>query len=464
MSNGYLPPGEANLMLSFIKKKFIRYFETPEFNGFTFNTAAHQKIISDIESKLFEIGDLQLGGMSTLSIMIRRSIGQFLGYKYWNSSTVDSLLRNTTSIVLIPGSITYYFLKRYLKRNPKGNSKRLAAVLISDISGDLHVHPFKNAYPDGSIVVKGNEWQLTWKDIIFIANLITCYYKIIFYPELVMRVIRRIAQYSFIVEEMNCATIVNMSAEGSPWSSILTAYCRMHNVEHTQIMHGIRLFSSQMAFAEFDKYFIWGELHFEEFKKMHVRANRFIIIGNSIHKQIHREISMDRCLRPHKKLLICFDYPIMTLDQMTFQISDVIKQFEKYEWEIGFRPHPRYTKEALSFLSELKDNITSEIDVDNPNEISLLNSIRNSGVILSCYSDALTDAWIAGKKCICIYSPRILLQEYHLSKNIKTFSAGDDLTDFILSPIAKDNEEWILKNRFSYNFDSSLEVDNYVTQ
>jgi len=445
-------------MLSSIYRKCITYIESRGFNNLTFDKKAHQKIISDIKTKLFQCDDLRSGEMSTLSILIRRSIAQFLGHKYWDDNIIDTLMRNTICILFIPILTIYYLLIPYLKHPNNNNSDRLIAVLITDSLDDLFVYPFMQVYPAKSIVVNGKMRQLTWHDFLFITNLIKCFHKIVLYPELLMRVIQRLSQYSYVIEKINCKTIVTMSAEGSPWASILTAYCRMNNVEHVQIMHGIRFFSSQMAFAEFDKYYIWGQLHLEEFKKMYVNASKFIIIGNPIHQQMFRDISSDESLRSYHKLLICFNYPIMTLDQMTLDIINVAKQFEKYGWQIGFRPHPRRIQESSSFLEKIEDAIMTKIIVDNPKKTSLLDSVINSDVIIASYTNALTDAWIAGKKCIYVYSPRIPLQEFHFSKNIKIYKTGDDLSDFILSPAVKDIDEWRLKNRFSYNFDSSKEV------
>ncbi|MFC1671516.1 hypothetical protein ACFL01_00120 [Planctomycetota bacterium] len=226
----------------------------------------------------------------------------------------------------------------------------------------------------------------------------------------------------------------------------------MKNVKHVQIMHGVRFYSSQMAFAEFDEYYIWGEYHCEEYRKMHVKAQRFIITGSPIHQRIYADSKRSNSHEGKRRLLMCYD-PVMQFDNVFSLVREATEILAELNCEIRFRPHPRFMEESLGYLKKLQENIPVSIGVDDSLSIPFTESVGEAEVVLSCYSNTLTDAWIAGKKCIYIPNDRIPAQEYHRSRNIKIFRPGEDMSDFVLSPIVDDEDEWILKNRYSCNFD-----------
>jgi len=431
----------------------VKLLHAREVKETNYNMVKHQEIIDRITSMLFKPGELQFKVDSSLSILIRRSIAQYCGYRYWNPSIFNIILRNIVSLFLIPFYIIYLYIKNIkLIRRDIITSSQIDNILICQPTSNIFTVPFNKIYPKNSRIIDGPLQKIRSKDIMFLVAIIRRYVKILFYPELMLRTIRRIAQYSANIEKYNCKIIVVMSAEGSPWSSVLTAYCRSRDVKHVQIMHGIRFYSSQMAFAEFDDYYVWGEYHINVFKKMNVNAHRFIVVGNPIHQDIYQEIERIKDNKISKVILICFDYPIMIEDDMFSLAKELVMKVEETHWDIVFRPHPRYIKESLEFLEKLQYYCSTKITTDNPLTITLRDSIKKADVVVSSYSNALMDAWIAGRKCIYIHNDRIPLQEFHYSKNIKIFHKGDDVNSFLLSPIISDTTEHDLKKRYSYNY------------
>jgi len=170
-----------------------------------------------------------------------------------------------------------------------------------------------------------------------------------------------------------------------------------------------------------------------------------------MHQMFYKEISGSNIKNNKHSLLICFDYPIMLLDNMLLTICEIMRQLDS-KWEIRFRPHPLYVEKSIIFLQQIENGVSKNIVIDYPQKVSLLDSIKNSDIILGCYTNALSDAWIAGKKCIYIDNSRVPLQEFHYSKNIKIYRKGDDIREFLQTPQIQDYNEWNLKNRFSYNF------------
>ena len=444
-------------MFENLQARIIKKLEFIGLASFSFDRDANRKIILTIEKKLFYPGELKDDGFSSFSILARRTVAQFLGTQYWNLSVVNIWIRHLICLAILPFYLFTFLLKGSIKpKKPFAGSGQVEIVLVSAIKGKLHYEPFKDIYPDRSIVVPGNDFQLTFKDIKFILKVLRTCKKLIMYPELLWRVMRRIAQYSAIIHSIKCNIIVNMSSEGSPWSSILTAYCRENRIKHVSIMHGIRLYSSPMAFPEFDIFYVWGKYHLEQFNKMHVSAREFIIYGNPIHRKLYKEISNFPIKYMKQRLLILFDYPIMTLDNNFVLLCELLQQVG-LDWELAFRPHPRYVEESFSFAKKKLENIIQgEILMEHPDKLSIGESIRKAGAVASCYSNALSDAWIAGKKCIYIHTSRVPLQEYHQSINIKVYHSGDDISEFLKTPVIRDEHELTLKNRFSYNFENYL--------
>lgn len=213
-------------------------------------------------------------------------------------------------------------------------------------------------------------------------------------------------------------------------------------------MHGIRYYSSCMAFPEFDYYHVWGEYHLEQLKMMHASAGKFIISGNPIHRAFRRRSAAKE--KSSRSLLIMFEYLLYENKELLSLVSGIVSKFEPAN-VVAVRSHYQEMELSSLFIRELESRTKRKFIVDDPSEISLEDSIFKSEMIAGCYTNALTDAWIAGKKCVYINSPdgRIPLQEYHGSANIMVYASGADISRFLASPVIEDEKELYLKNRFS---------------
>lgn len=450
-----------------IYDKCLNILYAGETREIDYNIEIQEGLISRISSKYFKQNELQYSFSSSLEILIRRSIAQYCGSKYWNPSVFNVILRYTACLFILPLYIVYLYSKS-IKFQNRGvvTPEQFDNILISETSSNIFMNFFYKIYPERSMVINGSLQQLRFRDIMFVIEIVKRCRNILLYPELILRSIRRIAQYSSTIERYNCKIIVAISSEGSPWSSILTAYCRSEGVRHVQIMHGIRFYSSQMAFAEFDDYYVWGEYHCDVFKKMNVNAQKFIVAGNPTHQIMYSECKRINQSKTRHVALICFDYPIMMLDDMFSLVHEVTEKVLRKGWDVVFRSHPSYIKESLEYFKKLQYYYPNKINSEDPLIINLIDSFKKAEVVVSCYSNALTDAWIAGKKCIYINNDRIPLQEFHFAKNIKIFHKGDDISSFLVSPLINDDKEHVLKNRFSYNYNliSLSKETNYEEQ
>lgn len=416
-----------------------------------FDRVENQKVISEIEKSLFQTGELKNDGLSPISALIRRTLAQFLGQKYWIASIWIYITRNIISVFALPFCILLPIIKGTVNLEILGKKERVAEV-VSFLEVEFCRSFLEEIFPNGYLIASSHNKKLDLKDIRFIFKVFKNCKRYLLYPELLCRVIIRISQYSSIIRQ-NRPRIISNFAEGSCWSSILTAYCREFGVKHVNIMHGIRYYSSPMAFAEFDTFYVWGEYYLEQFKMMNVSAKEFIVLGNPIHRKLYRIVSNKSPKQSHR-LIIMYEYSLFQDERLFSLLCAVIAQINA-EWEIACRLHYQEIKRSFRFVEKLRHKLQREIIIEDPAQVLFENSIKKCDVVVGCYTNALTDAWIAGKKCIYLHIPdgnKIPLQEYHQSKNIKNFCEGDSIQEFLNSPTSEDESELILKNRFSRIF------------
>ena len=443
-------------MLGYLISKIIRLFEQSYLNNFDFNQMEHQKLIEKIKFNLFRFINLGTGN-SDLHTLIKRSVAQFIGHQHWNPSILNVVSRHILSFFFLPIYLITLLISNIFCFFKSKTNNNVDVVLLSQINSTNHKDLFLDIFNTNSAICDGKHKKLNIKDICFILTFIIIYFKIVAYPELILRIVNRIAQYSYTISELKCKTIITISSEGSPWSSILTGYCRANFVKHGNIMHGIRFYSSQNAFSEFDEFYIWGQYHLEQMLKMYIYSNKFLIYGNPLHRKLNSLINRSSKIG-NNNILIGFDYPIMAVDhQVRASLIEILDQIDN-SWNINFRPHPSFIKESCSFLEQIRGTSDKHIYLQHPGDWPLHKSLNTNIIVISCYSDILTDAWITGIKCIYIYSPKVPLQEFHFSKNFYIFRPGDNIQSLLANKIVLDKDEIHLRQRFSYNYDNSQDT------
>lgn len=410
-----------------------------------YNQEENQRVICKIKKELFQPGEIKSNGRSPFSVLIRRTLAQYLGQKYWISFKWAYILRSLLSMFVLPFSIL--LLTRGLKK-PRTYAEINGEVSVVAFLGvEFYKFFLDELFPDGYTIARFYNMGLNFKDIRFIFKILRMCPRYLIYPELILRVIIRIAQYSYVINKYHPQIIANF-AEGSCWSSVLTAYCRELKIKHVNIMHGVRYFSSSMAFTEFDTFYVWGEYHLEQFKKMYTSAKEFIIFGNPIHKRLHRIISNSKFST--KRLLIMCEYSLLEKNLFSLLCS-LIEQIP-LDWEIACRFHYQEITRSVLFVKRLERKTYRKIIEEDPRIISLEDSIKRAKIVVGYFTNALTDAWIAGRKCIYLHLPqdnKIPLREYHQSPNIIIFSPGDDIRKFLDEPVYENEREQRLKERFS---------------
>lgn len=435
-------------MITNIKSRLIEKLWGMESIEINFNREENHKVILRIEKTLFQHGELKNDGTSSFPTLIRRTLAQFLGQKYWIAAEWIYIIRYLFSIFALPFSILVPLIRGM--RNLRLPSKKKTDV-VSFLEVEFCRSFLDEIFPDGYTLASSYNMELNPKDIRFILKILRTCPGYLIYPELLWRVIIRIAQYSYVINQHHPEIISNF-AEGSCWSSVLTGYCRELGIKHVNIMHGLRYFSSSMAFPEFDTFYVWGEYHLKQFKMMNASAREFIISGNPIHRRL-RKIVLNTIPKQPRRLLIVYEFVLLADRRFFSLMCDIISQIGT-EWAIVCRLHYQDIKHSLRFVEELEHKLQRKIIIEHPSKVSFEDSIRKAGIVVGCYTNALTDAWIAGKKCVYLHLPEediIPLQEYHRSKNIKIFCKGDKIQDFLNTQVFEGESESALKNRFSKN-------------
>jgi len=434
-------------MIKNIKSQLIGKLWGMESIEINFNKVKNQKVISRIEKSFFRPGELKDTGTSSFSILSRRTLAQFLGQKYWIRTEWIYIIRCLLSIAALPFSILVPLIKNL--RFPRKAKKKTKVVSFLEVE---FCKPFLDEiFPDGYTVVSPCNTELNFKDVGFILKILFACPRYLIYPELLCRVIIGIAQYSYVINQYHPEVISNF-AEGSCWASVLTGYCRELGIKHINIMHGIRYFSSSKAFSEFDTFYVWGKYHLEQFKMMRVSAKNFIISGNPIHRRL-RKTALNTIPKQPPRLLIMCEFILLADRRFFFLICDIINQIGS-EWAIICRLHYQDIEYSIRFAKKLEYKLQRKVIIEHPCKVPFKDSIRRATIVVGSYTNALTDAWVAGKKCIYLHLPeedRIPLQEYHYSKNIKIFCRGDKIQNFLNVLIVEDESETILRNRFSRN-------------
>lgn len=415
-----------------------------------FNTEKNKKVINSLKKKLFKENELLTSGKSSVSVLVKRTFAQYLGQKYWVKSRVIWWTKQLTGLLAMPILTLFLFMNRK-KSTELSAERQVEALCFSyfDYRRPFLDEIFKHDYEIATMSLK--DCSLVAEDFSFLYKIIKIYPRYLLYPDLISRMIRWVGLYSTNIRLYHPKIISNYF-ESSCLSSLMTAYCREKGVFHANIMHGIRFYSSQIAFAEFDYFYVWGTFHAENFKSMYVSARNFIISGNPFHKKSLQLGENKNSNVNYKKLLIMFEFHLWNDKKLFYLLCNLIKEIPD-DWQIACRLHYLEIKRSKIFINQVERNTGRRILAEDPNQLTINDSIRDSGICVGCYSNALTDAWMAEKKVICLRTKEIdsiiPQMEWQTSKNVKIYYFNDNIYDFLYAPVQEDAYELRLRECFS---------------
>lgn len=191
----------------------------------------------------------------------------------------------------------------------------------------------------------------------------------------------KVRQYRGVLEAWNPDAVIACS-EYSFASSLLTDYLNQNNVDHINVMHGSKLFFIRDSFFRFNTCYVWNDDFARLFKRLRAESSQFAVSlpkGLKFEEKRSAEITAD------------FTYYLGGEDLEQFdRLMDILDALSARGVRIRMRPHPRYTDR------ELLERVPSSIELENPFEIALEQSVMTSAYVMSCCSTVLIQANLNG--------------------------------------------------------------------
>ncbi|MBF0553703.1 MAG: hypothetical protein HQK96_04015 [Nitrospirae bacterium] len=356
---------------------------------------------------------------------------------------------NIVSIILILPAVLYLLLKR-LFLHTQVSKNRKSTVMFLHFLWRRRIVPMQ--YDDVVFIEKIHR-SLSVHDLLTVNRLFQHRYHILFSPLFLSKCILVVSAYSDIIARYKPRNIINFT-EGSFYSSFVTAYCETHEVKHVNIMHGDRFFYAGNAFCEFHEFHVWGEYYRNLFVSLHCPPKQFIISVNPVHKYLFDRGWNQENINMFKILLVTFDY-YMTSSIFFKLLRRLIATLDK-NWSVIIRPHYiRAYKKHCNTIYLLCKELGISCSIKTPEDNTIENAILYSQIVVSVASTTLLDAWIAGRKVICLYAPEKVIypvERFESSKNVFVLeknSTNEDIKHFIDEPPIRSYDELMLVSQFS---------------
>lgn len=324
------------------------------------------------------------------------------------------LLQNILAIFLFP----YYFIK--LSYTTKGGIEKNydALFLCEGVSQQIIPDNLKLVYSKIKEVSFNEKMTLDSFDRKFISKMILKYW---YLPFFCIKNVLKIALFSNAIYRYNPKIII-VHNEYSFTSSILTEYCNSKGIEQVNVMHGEKLFNIRDAFVNYNKFYVWDMFYISLFKKLRAQERQFVI-------------GIPEALDMHMPNLtnIKFEYTYYLGNEnedVLKRIRDNLDKLNVSNEKICIRYHPRYSD------IELIQEIFTQFWVENPLEVSIVESISHTKNVISLYST-------------------VLYQAHHNKKNVII----DNLSDSIKFKMLK-NLNYIMLSKNLVYLSKVLEEEN----
>ncbi len=289
------------------------------------------------------------------------------------------LLFNFLSLLIYYPLLLIFLLKGLRKR------RVCRFDAISNLMGMEEVVPkeLTEAYNIEHCQWPNNGW-LHWDDARFCVKVLCRYFPHAYFS---LKVLVLVGQYCRLIDEHSPNAVIT-HAEFSFCSSILTAYCNKKNVKHINVMHGEKLYFIRDSFFQFDTCYVWDEHYENLFESMKAEHSQFVVAV-----PVSMRIDTDVYFNEN-----CFaDYKYYLANETEDSIKSIVEsmQFVKSSGKsVKYRLHPRYKR------MELVEKYIPTSEIEDPNQVSILQSVASCNFAVGCYSTVLTQAYLSGKQVI----------------------------------------------------------------
>ncbi|MBQ3690756.1 MAG: hypothetical protein II937_12990 [Bacteroidales bacterium] len=231
------------------------------------------------------------------------------------------------------------------------------------------------------------EWysgkMFTFNDWIFCLK---CLFRT-FSPYLTLKVSVKISLYSYMIHRYK-PNAIQVCAEYSFTSSVLTEYCNSFGIKHINVMHGEKLYYIRDTFFHFDECYIWHEHYKQLFMELGAEESQFVIA-------VPPSLTID-CEKNYSKESFA-DYKYYLGEETEEEIHSIVNSMQKLVNNgetIKYRPHPRYTN-----MSVLKKYVSLE-DIEDTKKVPIVESIASSNFVIGSFTTVLLQAYFSKKNVV----------------------------------------------------------------
>lgn len=205
-------------------------------------------------------------------------------------------------------------------------------------------------------------------------------------PSFLLHIIVKLARYSNLLYKFRPSLIICHN-EYSYTSSVLTDYCRRHNISHYNIMHGERLLTIRCAFFEYDKCFIWHEHYENLFSELRtgVKHSDFIV---ELPPALRINIDESADIEAYADYKYYLSYQS---EEELKSIIDSTRCLKEMGYVIKYRPHPRYSDFSLVSRLLMQD------ELELPSDVDINVSVASCRFVIGVSSTVLLQAFLCGK-------------------------------------------------------------------
>lgn len=191
----------------------------------------------------------------------------------------------------------------------------------------------------------------------------------------------KIGIYRFcLCSNYNVSAIITAN-EYSYTSSLMTAFCRVNEIQHINIMHGESVYDLTKTFFCYDQCYVWDDFYIDLYIAMGAYRGQFIIAIPPCLKFSNITVS--------KEIQYKYYFQSQSKDQMVLAKS----LLEKITNDYKVRPHPLYTD--IKSLIEIFDKEHIELP-----DVPISESIMEAKYIVAWDSTVLLQGYLNGKCAI----------------------------------------------------------------
>ena len=338
-----------------------------------------------------------------------RSYKQYLCHCFFQNNRFV-IVMNIVSYIALPFFLLFVFLKGlFIKKRP-GLCNAIATKGADSRMPDELLERFNYIYDN----IGFSKLSLKLKDVLFCLGI---FIKYPLHPFFVFKISFKVAYYSYLFHVYSPKAMLVMN-EYSYTSSLLTLFCQRRGVLHIDIMHGEKFFYIHDSYFRYHECWIWNEHYKHLFMAMNAYYDQF-------HISVPKMLRIDCNLYKDDNLYSDFKYYLQIFSEKQIKdVAEVMKNLKNKGATIKLRPHPIWSDVEL-----LKKYVDKE-DIENPKEVSILQSVSNLKYAIGSFSTVLNQAYYSGKMVVLddvafkdqyeklkmLWYPLIEMESYKLSK------------------------------------------------